>query len=219
MRTRFAVIAAVVGLLLLAGAGGVYAYDRSHSEEIGKGVRVGGVDVSGLTPEQARAKLRTAVIEPLSRPVVVRARGKRYTLTAERAGVDVDIDGSVRAAMERTRDGSILSRTLRGLRGESLDAELELDIGYDRRAIARLVRRVGKAVDEPAVDASVDLEHGDVTPQESANGPPAARAEAQAPGPQAPARRGRLQDRARRDRGRRARRSRPPSWPRSTRRS
>ena len=170
MRTRLAVIAAVVGLLLLAGAGGVYAYDRSHSEEIGKGVRVGGVDVSGLTPEQARAKLRRAVLEPLSRPVVVRARGKRYTLTPERAGVAVDIDGSVSAAMERTRDGSILSRTLRGLRGESLDAELELDIGYNRRAIARRVERVGKAVDEPAVDASVDLESGDVTPRESEDG-------------------------------------------------
>ena len=105
MRTRVVVIAAVVGLLLLAGAGGVYAYDRSHSEEIGKGVRVGGVDVSGLTPEQARAKLRTAVLEPLSRPVVVRARGKRYTLTPERAGVAVDIDGSV-----QRRDGALARR-------------------------------------------------------------------------------------------------------------
>ena len=46
MRTRVVVIAAVVGVLLLVGAGGVYAYDRAHSEEIGEGVRIGGVDVS-----------------------------------------------------------------------------------------------------------------------------------------------------------------------------
>jgi lipoprotein-anchoring transpeptidase ErfK/SrfK len=170
MRTRVAVIAAVVGLLLLAGAGGVYAYDRAHAEQIGKGVRVGGVDVSELTPEQARAKLRTAVLDPLSRPVIVRARGKRYTLTPERAKVAVDIDGSIDAAIERSRGGSILSRTWRGLRGESLGAELELDIHYSKRAITRLVERVGKAVDEPAVDASVDLENGDVTPQESRDG-------------------------------------------------
>ena len=51
MRTRAAVIAAAVGLLLLVGAGGVYAYDHAHAEEIGKGVTVGGVDVSGLTTE------------------------------------------------------------------------------------------------------------------------------------------------------------------------
>jgi lipoprotein-anchoring transpeptidase ErfK/SrfK len=170
MRTRAVVIAAVVGLLLLAGAGAVYAYDRAHSEEIAEGVRVGGVDVSGLTPERARAKLRTAVLDPLSRPVVVRARGKRYTLTAERAGVTVDVDGSVDAALERSRDGSILSRTWRGLRGEAVDAEIALDISYSKRAIARLVKRVREDVDEAPVNASVDLESGDVTPQSSKDG-------------------------------------------------
>ncbi len=170
MRTRAVVIAAVVGLLLLVGAGAVYAYDRAHSEEIGKGVRVAGVDVSGLTPAQARAKLRTAVLDPLSRPVVVRARGKRYTLTPERAKVAVDVDGSVQAALERSRAGGVLTRTWRGLRGESLDAEVELDITYSKRAIGRLVKRIGKAVDEPAVDASVDLESGDITPRASENG-------------------------------------------------
>jgi lipoprotein-anchoring transpeptidase ErfK/SrfK len=170
MRTRAAIIAAVVGLLLLVGAGGVYAYDRAHAEEIGKGVTVGGVDVSGLTTEEARSKLRTAVLEPLSRPVVVRALGKRYTLTPARAKVAVDIDGSVRAAMERSRDGNMLARTWRGIRGEPVGAQLDLDITYNKAAIDRLVTRVGKAVDDPAIDASVDLEHGDVTPQASKDG-------------------------------------------------
>jgi lipoprotein-anchoring transpeptidase ErfK/SrfK len=170
MRTRAAVIAAVVGLLVLVGAGGVYAYDRAHAEEIGKGVTVSGVDVSGLTAEEARAKLREAVVEPLSRPVVVRALGKRYRLTPARAKVGVDIDGSVQAAMERSRQGNMLARTWRGIRGKPVGAHLELDISYSKRAIDRLVKRVDKAVDEPAVDASVDLEGGDVTPQASKDG-------------------------------------------------
>jgi lipoprotein-anchoring transpeptidase ErfK/SrfK len=170
MRTRAVFIAAVVGLLLLVGAGGVYAYDRAHAEEIGKGVTVGGVDVSGLSAEEATAKLRTAVLEPLSKPVVVRALGKRYTLTPARAKVAVDIDGSVRAAMDRSREGNMLARTWRGIRGAPVGAQLDLDISYNKAAINRLVARVGKAVDEPAVDASVDLEHGNVNPQASEDG-------------------------------------------------
>jgi lipoprotein-anchoring transpeptidase ErfK/SrfK len=170
MRKRAVVIAAVVGLLLLVGAGGVYAYDRAHAEEIGKGVTVSGVDVSGLTEEQARAKLRAAVLDPLKRPVVVRALDKRYRLTPARANVDVDIDGSVSAALERSREGSMLTRTWRGIRGKPVGVELELDITYSKRAVNRLVERVDEAVDEPAVDASLDLENGDVTPQESKEG-------------------------------------------------
>ena len=170
MRKRVVLIAALVGLLLLVGAGGVYAYDRAHAEEIGKGVSVGGVDVSGLTEQEAAAKLRAAVLDPLKRPVVVRALGKRYRLTPARAEVGVDVDGSVHAALERSRDGSVLTRTWRGIRGKPVGAELDLDITYSKAAIARLVTRVGKAVDEPAVDASVDLENGDVAPQESKEG-------------------------------------------------
>ena len=135
-----------------------------------RGVRVGGVDVFGVSPERARAKLRSAVLEPLSRPVVVRARGKRYTLTPERAGVAVDVDGSVNAALERSRDGSIVSRAWRDLRGEPVDAEIELDISYSKRAIRRLVKRVREDVDEAPVNASVDLESGDVTPEASKDG-------------------------------------------------
>jgi lipoprotein-anchoring transpeptidase ErfK/SrfK len=170
MPKRAVVIAAVVGLLVLVGAGGVYAYDRAHAEEIGKGVTVGGVDVSGLTEEEAAAKLRAAVLEPLKQPVVVRALGKRYRLTPKRANVAIDIDGSVNAALDRSREGNMLARTWRGIRGKPVGAQLDLDISYDKQAINRLVKRVSSKVDEPAVDAFVDLEHGDVAPQESKDG-------------------------------------------------
>ena len=110
------------------------------------------------------------MLDTLKRPVVVRALDKRYRLTPARANVDVDIDGSVSAALERSRAGSVLTRTWRGIRGKPVGVELELDIAYSKRAINRLVKRVDEAVDEPAVDASLDLENGDVTPQESKEG-------------------------------------------------
>jgi lipoprotein-anchoring transpeptidase ErfK/SrfK len=170
MRIRIVVIAAVVGVILLVGAGGVYAYDRAHAETMGKGVRVGGVDVSGLSPEEARAKLRRRVLDPLSRPVVVRALDKRYRLTPARAKLGVDVDGSVSAAMARSRAGNVLERTWRGLRGEPIGVDVPLDVTYSKRAVKRLVARIRAAVDEPAQDASVDLEAGSVTPQPSKEG-------------------------------------------------
>jgi lipoprotein-anchoring transpeptidase ErfK/SrfK len=170
MRTRAVIVAAVTGVLLLVCAGAVYAYDHARAKEIGKGVRVGGVDVSGLTTAQARAKLRSAVLEPLSRPVVVRVAGKHFTLTPERARVGIDIDGSVRAAMARTREGNLFQRAWRDLRGKKVDANVDLDISYSKHAIDRLVKRVESRVDKPAVNASVDLEHGHVAPVSSKEG-------------------------------------------------
>ena len=86
MRTRVVVIAAVVGLLLLvAGAGAVYAYDRAHAEEIGKDVRVGDVDVSGMTEAEARAKLRERRARA-AQPPGRRARDRQALHAHARAG-------------------------------------------------------------------------------------------------------------------------------------
>ena len=170
MRARIPLIAGLLVGLLLAGAAAVYAYDRSRADLIVEGVRVGGIDVGKLSPVQARAKLRRQVLEPLDRPVVVRARGERYKLTPEQARIAVDLEGSVRTALERSREGNVLGRTLRALSGGTVQADVALDIGYSRAAVRRLVRRVGKAVDRKAVDASVDLASGSITPKESRPG-------------------------------------------------
>jgi lipoprotein-anchoring transpeptidase ErfK/SrfK len=170
MRARLPLILGLVLVLVLAGAGAVYAYDRSRADLIAEGVSVGGVDVGGLSTTQARAKLRREVLEPLNRPVVVRADGKRYKLTPERARVAVDVDGSISAALGRSQEGNMLARTVRAISGGTVAAELPLDIGYSRAAVRRLVRRVGAAVDRDAVDATVDLANGNLTPQESEPG-------------------------------------------------
>ena len=68
MRTRLPLIAVLLVGLLLAGAGAVYGYDRSRADVIADGVRVGGIDVGGLTAAEARLKLRRAVLDPLTAP-------------------------------------------------------------------------------------------------------------------------------------------------------
>ena len=87
MRSRSFFIVAAVLVLLLVAAGGVYAYDSGREHQIAKGISVGGVDVGGLKEAAARARLRSAVLEPLNQPVVARYHGKRYTLTPEQARV------------------------------------------------------------------------------------------------------------------------------------
>ena len=170
MRARILIVSIALAVLLLAAAGAVYAYDRANAEKLGEGVKVGGVDVSGLTPEQARSKLRAAVLEPLSQPVVVRAQGRRYRLTPKSAKVRVNIDSSVDAALAESREGNVFVRTGAGSRGEPVDADLKLDIAYSKRGINRVVDRVQRRVDKPAIDAKVDLERGSIEPEPSEEG-------------------------------------------------
>jgi hypothetical protein len=106
MHRRSLVLIAILVVALLAGAGGVYAYDAGKEGQIAEGIKVNGVDVGGMSSSQARRTLRAALLDPLNRPVTARFEGKRYRLTPEQAQIGVDIDGSVQRALTRSREAT-----------------------------------------------------------------------------------------------------------------
>jgi lipoprotein-anchoring transpeptidase ErfK/SrfK len=170
MPRRLIAVFVLTVTVLLAGAGSLYAFDRSAKNKIAEGITVNGVPVGGLTATQARAKLSDALLKPLDRPVSVRYKGRRFTLTPEQAQVAVDIDGSVDRAMEASQAGSIFTRTWREVRGSQLDTRVDAKISWSRESVRNLVRRVRDRLTVEPRDASVDLEHGEVDPVTSRDG-------------------------------------------------
>ena len=87
IRKRASLIAVLSVALLILLAVAAYGYDTSRDDLIAEGVTVAGVDVGGMSTDEARALVRRELQEPLERPISV-VRGKvRFTLSAEDAGV------------------------------------------------------------------------------------------------------------------------------------
>jgi lipoprotein-anchoring transpeptidase ErfK/SrfK len=170
MSRRLIAVLVLTITVLLVGAGSLYAYDKQVRTRIAEGVTVNGIDVGGLTPERARAKLSANLLDPLSRPVSVRYKGRRFTLTAEQASVAVDIDGSVDRAMAVSTEGNLFTRTWREVRGRELNARVEAKVAYDEAAVRQIVDRVQRRLEVEPRDAAVDLEHGSVDPTPSHDG-------------------------------------------------
>jgi lipoprotein-anchoring transpeptidase ErfK/SrfK len=170
MSRRLIAVIALTVTVLLVGAGSLYAYDKQVRTRIADGVTVNGIDVGGLTPAKARAKLQASLLDPLSRPVSVRYKGRRFTLTSEQASVAVDLDGSVDRAMDASTEGNLFTRTWREVRGRELEARVEAKINYSEDAVRRIVARVERKLEIEERDASVDLESGQVEPVQSRDG-------------------------------------------------
>lgn len=130
MKKSLAVV--LVIFLAFAGAaiGAMYAYDRSRENVIAEGVTAAGVDLGGLTADEARAALEDRVKRPLSRPLTIRYGKHGVLLSARAAGVEVDVEGTVAEAIERSRRGSFLTRSWRDVNGEGVDASVPLAITY-----------------------------------------------------------------------------------------
>src|SRR4051794_15835969 len=173
MRQRSFIVVAIAVFVLVVGAVGVYAYDRTRDDTIAKGVSAGGVDLSGMHPAAARETLTRELAAPLHKPIVVRYHGHRYKLKARRADVRVNVDQMVDQALEESRKGNIVSRTTRAITGGSIDARVPVAISYSHHAVARFAKRVKRKVDQPARDASIDFAGGSLVKVDSQTSPEA----------------------------------------------
>jgi vancomycin resistance protein YoaR len=152
-RTRLGLV--TVAFLALALV--VPLFFAGSGDRLAQGTRIAGIDVGGLTPAEAKARLAARARRLETVPIVFTAAGKRFPISARTVGVAADWGAAVDSAM---RDGGGLG-IVRGYRRLSLelfprdvappvsayDAALEYELDRIARAVraphrdARLVRR------------------------------------------------------------------------------
>src|SRR4051794_19750424 len=155
MRQRSFIVLAVALTVLVVGAVGVYAYDKTRDDVIAKGVSAGGVDLSGMNPNEARETLRRELAAPLQKAVVVKYDGHRYKLRPAAAKVRVNTAQMVDQALDKSHTGNIISRTARAITGGSVNAKIPVEVSYSKRAVSRFVKDVQGHIDEDARDATI----------------------------------------------------------------
>jgi vancomycin resistance protein YoaR len=143
----------LVVLLAVVVAAGLVAVDGlAAAGRVRRGVRVGGVDLSGLTPAAAEARLRAAAGQIETRPLVLAAGAATVRLPRSRAGLQLDVAASVAAALEVGRRGPLDGDRARTWFG-GVDLPWRSRVSRDRldRELARLDRRIGRPVREPTL--------------------------------------------------------------------
>jgi lipoprotein-anchoring transpeptidase ErfK/SrfK len=156
--TRIAIIVAVVLATLAAASVGALAWaDGSAAGKLPAGVKISGIDVGGLSKQDALERANRRVAALIMRPVNVQLGAIRYTLTAQQARVHVDVSRPVERLYARGREGSFLKRGLRKITGEKVDADLPANVTIDRSTIGSFIGRIEREQALKPVDAGLKL--------------------------------------------------------------
>lgn len=114
-----------------------------------RGTRVAGVDIGGLTVTQAADKLRTELATKLSKPVIADIGGKKETIQADEAGLELDVVGTIGQAPSGFPSPE---EVWRGLTGTT---DLNPKIAVDSAQLTRTVEGLAKSVDKQAHEGRV----------------------------------------------------------------
>ncbi|MBA3534168.1 MAG: VanW family protein [Ardenticatenales bacterium] len=146
----------LVGLLILAVALG-WHYSASYEGRIFAGVRVNGVPLEGLTPEQATAVLQTRLSASEGEGFLLQAAGERWSVTRQELGIRLDAALTAQAAYQRGREGMLTTQWLQRLalwRGSDT-GQVDLSYTRDPMAVDALLTRIANQIARDPQDAAL----------------------------------------------------------------
>jgi len=156
-------VVGLVLLFLLAFSGAAYAtydYDKAYDGRILPGVVIGGVDVGGVTADQAFSSVEAAAKIQLDRKITVRYDDQTWTVTPRKLGAKGNAQDLVDAAVAASDRTGVLKKVEMALFGGRLEHERDLAITYPRQGIKGFVAGVASAIDREPIEAGVDYSSG-----------------------------------------------------------
>ncbi len=153
-------VAFAVGLILtlLVGAGALYAFDQQYTGRILPGVRVGNVDLSGLTPDAARAALTGGHAGLSEGRIVLTGPDGQSVITYGEIGRGLDTEGLVQEALAVGRDGNAVDRVLADVRTAFRGVTLQPRITFDTAGLTSRIEAAAAALRSDPAEASVTID-------------------------------------------------------------
>ncbi|MFN2389093.1 MAG: L,D-transpeptidase family protein [Actinomycetota bacterium] len=161
---RTAIAIAVLFGLALVGAAGVsyagYDYSQDYEGRILPRTRIAGVDVSGMTPEQALEEVHAAIRPQLTRRIEVTWGERSWTVTPKKLGARNDAAAAVEAALSASRQTTFFQKAKMRVLGDELSFERDIAITYPRQGARGFIEGLASNIDQEARDASIDYSTG-----------------------------------------------------------
>jgi lipoprotein-anchoring transpeptidase ErfK/SrfK len=148
--------AVLVAFFILASSVLVYA-DSRHRGEMFPTTTVLGVDITGMSKEEAVTAVTEQAVTPLMSPLTIQFRGKQWVLNPSELGLQIDVQKLVDQAYGMGWDDWFLARAFRRAFNAPKDITIGLEYSTSRDAISKKLDSIAAEINRDVKDASLDF--------------------------------------------------------------
>ena len=148
----------------------VLGYQLIYAGRVFPGVTVAGVNISGLSPQDAAAKLNQSLSFPLTGKIAIRDQDKIWVASPVELGMVFDASNSAQAAYSLGRSGNPFRALGEQIRARQRGVDLSPVIIFDERVAYAYVNQVAAQVNRPVIEASLRIEGTNVVAQPGQSG-------------------------------------------------
>ncbi|MGZ9221649.1 MAG: VanW family protein, partial [Anaerolineales bacterium] len=140
-------------------------YQLLYAGRIFPGVSVAGVDLSGLTPSDAAVRLSETLSYPINGKVLFRDGEKAWVATPAQLGMVFDPSSSAMTAYRLGRSGGLFGALSGQIRAGGAGVHVAPVIVFDQRVAFQYLNQIATQINQPVVEASLNLEGTNVVAQ------------------------------------------------------
>ena len=162
------VIAALISgfvLFLVVIVAWTLGYQLFYAGRIFPGVAVAGVDLSGLTRDEAALKLNQTLSYPFGGKVLFRDGEKAWVATPAELGMVFDPSSSAVTAYRLGRSGGLFGALSGQIRAGGIGIQVAPVIIFDQRVAYQYLTQISSQINQPVVEAGLSLEGTNIVAQ------------------------------------------------------
>ncbi len=156
-RWALVVLGCALALMLISSSLLVYA-DARHRGEMFPNTVILGVDVTGMTREEAVEAVTEQAVRPLMLPLTLQFRGEQWVLDPAELGLEVDVESLVQQAYDEGWNRSVFERAFRRAFNRPGDINIGLECYMDAHALKEKLSAVAADIDQEVRNASLDFD-------------------------------------------------------------
>jgi len=147
---------ALLCFFILASSVLVYA-DSQHHGEMFPSTAVLGVDITGMSKEEAITAITEDAVKPLMTPLTIEFRGKQWVLNPAELGLQIDVQKLVDQAYGMGWNNSVVERIFRRAFNQPKDINIGLEYSTSRDVIVQKLNGIAAEITRDVKDASLDF--------------------------------------------------------------
>ncbi len=157
-------------LFLLFVFGAWLIFQITYSGRIYPGVRAAGIDVSGLNPQAAAAKITQAFEYPQKGRIFLQDGGSSWKATPAELGLFLDASATARLAYQAGREGNLFENALAQIDNLRSSTTLPPVLVFDEQMAYRYLESLGAAINKPVLETTLGLNGMEVVVRQGQKG-------------------------------------------------
>ena len=151
------IFAIIIAILLICST--IFAIINLSNTKIMKGIMVGNVDISNLTPEEATQVLNEICNDKTDTQIILNYKDFETTVTYETLEVKYQIENAIKKAYEIGRTGNIFIDNFQIINAMINKVKIELEASIDNETVQQIIQNINNNIEGAVQQSSYYIEN------------------------------------------------------------